>query len=232
MGPRGLITLWGGFLAGLLLTSGCARLGQLAGLPAEGTPAVSLRRPRWVLAENPRYGDVPSEPQYIWVEDDSIPWSLKRLLFGKRAVLAPPEIVGQFGSPPGGGKVSPLQGTPYAVEDRSDRRRGPPAPAGGGAGPTPNATSLPTRGYVVFVDADRVVIDLAVADGLTPGSAVSIRRGKISVVHPVTGELLGELDYEVARVVVVEVRARFSVARIQSLTSGAQIKVGDRVIRP
>jgi hypothetical protein len=46
----------------------------------------------------------------------------------------------------------------------------------------------------------------------------------------VTGELLGELDEEVATARVVETRERFSVAEIESLTPGAQVKVKDRVV--
>jgi hypothetical protein len=46
----------------------------------------------------------------------------------------------------------------------------------------------------------------------------------------VTGEVLGELDDEVATVRVVETRDRFSVAEIQSVAAGAQVQVKDRVV--
>jgi hypothetical protein len=82
---------------------------------------------------------------------------------------------------------------------------------------------------VVYVDTNRIVIDLTAQDGLKPGSLVSLRRDKIPIVHPVTGELLGELDEEVATAKVTEVRDRFSVAEIQTLPPGTQIKVKDRV---
>ena len=49
-----------------------------------------------------------------------------------------------------------------------------------------------------------------------PGTLVSLRRDKIQIIHPVTGELLGELDEEVGTAKVVEVRDRFSVAEIQA----------------
>jgi len=83
---------------------------------------------------------------------------------------------------------------------------------------------------VVFVDTDRVVIDLTAQDGLSPGSVVSLRRDQLPIIHPVTGELLGELDEEVATAKVVEVRERFSVVKIQSITPGSQVKVKDRVV--
>jgi len=50
-------------------------------------------------------------------------------------------------------------------------------------------------------------------------------------VHPVTGELLGELDEEVGTARVTEIRDRFSVAEVQSVAPGAQVQVRDRVIQ-
>ena len=225
--------------AGALLASGCVSVRELAGFPAESTPTVSRQtaETRWVLVKNPRFGSVPSEPEYIWTEEDKIPWTVKRVVFGKRSNLAPPEIVAKYGSPPGGGKISPLQGAPEVVNE-------PPAPGLSRSGPgreartepqprgtvVSSAASLPTRGYVVFVDTDRVVIDLTAQDGLSPGSVVSLRRDQLPIIHPVTGELLGELDEEVATAKVVEVRERFSVVKIQSITPGSQVKVKDRVV--
>jgi hypothetical protein len=88
----------------------------------------------------------------------------------------------------------------------------------------------PHRGYVVYVDTTRVVIDLTAKDGVRPGSIVSVRRDKIAIVHPMTGELLGELDEEVAAGKISEVRDKFSVVEIENLPSGAQVKVKDRVV--
>jgi hypothetical protein len=45
----------------------------------------------------------------------------------------------------------------------------------------------------------------------------------------VTGEVLGELDDEVATARVVETRERMSVAEIQSVAPGGQVQVKDRV---
>jgi hypothetical protein len=83
---------------------------------------------------------------------------------------------------------------------------------------------------VVYVDATRVVIDLTGVDGLRAGSVLSLRRDRIPIVHPVTGELLGELDEEVATARVTEIRDRFSVAEVQSVAPGAQVQVRDRVV--
>jgi hypothetical protein len=92
------------------------------------------------------------------------------------------------------------------------------------------AAEIPKRGYVVHVDTTRIAIDLTSADGLRQGTVVSIRRDKMPIMHPVTGEKLGELDEEVATAKVVELRDRFSLAEIQSVGAGSKIEVRDRVV--
>ena len=107
------------FLAVFSLVGALASCGvsarELVGLPPSSDPSVNIRptEPRWLLIKNPRYGDVPSEPEYIWVEEDKVPTSFKTLIRGKTSVLAPAEVVAKYGPPPGGGKISPLQGVPY-----------------------------------------------------------------------------------------------------------------------
>jgi hypothetical protein len=75
-----------------------------------------------------------------------------------------------------------------------------------------------------------VVIDLTGRDGLQRGALVSVRRDKLPIVHPVTGELLGEIDDEVATARVTEIREKFSIAEIQTLSNGTRIQVKDRVV--
>jgi hypothetical protein len=213
--------------------SGCTSITnfvrEIIGRPGPGDPSISLRttEPRWLLIKNPRFGDVPSEPEYIWVEEDKVPTTVKTLVFGKKSIIAPPEIVAKYGSPPGGGRISPRQGTPYQIAAPA---AAPGAAARGTAASPGPAAPAPPRGYVIFVDTSRIVIDLTGADGLRPGTAVSVRRDRIPIVHPVTGELLGELDEELATGRVMEVREKFSVVEIQSVSPGAEIKVKDRVV--
>ncbi len=221
-----------------LSVSGCGvSLRELVGFPAESTLSVGLRKASqgWLLIKNPRYGDQPSEPEYIWVEEDKIPTTARTLIFGKKSIIAPPEVVAKYGPAPGGGRVSPLQGAPYV----SSEAAAPAAPKpssreakADGTARSPNVAAEVQRpqGYVVFVDTTRVVVDLTAKDGLRPGSLVSLRRERIPIVHPVTGELLGELDEEVATAKVVEVREKFSVAEIQGVSPGTQIKLKDRVV--
>ncbi|HEX9420060.1 MAG TPA: hypothetical protein VGA81_13485, partial [Methylomirabilota bacterium] len=140
---------------------------SLAGLDPKDDPSVTLKsaETRWLLIKNPRFGDVPSEPEYIWVEEDKVPLTVKTLVFGKGSIIAPPEIVAKYSSPPGGGKISPRQGGPYQVAGSQPRASASP-PAGPAAAPAPTVL----QGYVVFVDTTRIVIDLTGRDGIRPGS--------------------------------------------------------------
>src|SRR5262249_56576435 len=89
-----------------------------------------------------RFGDVASEPEYIWVEEDKIPTTMGTLVFGKGSLIASPEIVAKYGSPPGGGRISPRQKMAVAVDPT------PPPPKPGAAGqaappPPPRAPPPP-----------------------------------------------------------------------------------------
>src|SRR5436190_24139437 len=100
-------------LALLLALPGCAGVRQVLGVPSPGDPSVAIKsaETRWLLIKNPRFGDVPSEPEYVWVEEDKIPFTFTGLI-NKNAIIAPPEIVAKYGPPPGGGKISARPGVP------------------------------------------------------------------------------------------------------------------------
>lgn len=207
-------------------------LRELAGMPKNDDPSVEIKaaEPKWLLIKNPRFGDVASEPEFIWVEEDKIPTTMGTLVFGKGSLIAPPEIVAKYGAPPGGGRISPRQKMAVSVEPTPPPAK-PGAAAKAGTQPAAAAPTLPLdRGFVVFVDTSRVVIDLNSKDGIKPGAQVSVRRDKIAIVHPVTGELLGELDEEVATGRVTEVKDKFSVVELSSVSNGNQVKVKDRVV--
>ena len=219
-----------------LAAFGCATAKQVLGVPSAGDPSITIKsaETKWLLIKNPRFGDVPSEPEYVWVEEDKTPASLKTLVFGKSAIIAPPEIVAKYGSPPGGGRISPLQGMPTQTLTAAPPPAQPAVTASGRGGAPPHtngkAPAGPKRGFVVYVDTTRIVIDLTAADGMQPGTLVSLRRDAIPLVHPVTGEMLGELDEEVATVRVTEVREKFSVGDVQTVAPGARIQIKDRVV--
>src|SRR5213593_3183247 len=226
MKPR--LTLW---LALLLALPGCAGVRQVLGVPSPGDPSVTIKsaETRWLLIKNPRFGEVPSEPEYVWVEEDKIPVTFTTLVRGQGAIIAAPEIVAKYGAPPGGGKISPRQRMPTQTVTTPER----PAPRAAPAAPSPTngtAPKGPKKGLVVYVDTTRIVIDLTAADGIRPGTVVSLRRDAIPIVHPVTGEVLGELDEEVATARVTEMRDKFSVADVQTVAAGARIRIKDRVV--
>ena len=210
-----------------LMLAGCATVKQALGVAAPPEPSIEIKsaETRWLLIKNPRFGDVASEPEYVWVEDTKIPTTLTTLVRGKGAIIAPPEIVAKYGPPPGGGKISARQGVPYATSSAAPPARAAGARDGAAAVPEPSK-----RGIVVYVDTTRIVVDLTAADGVRPGALLSLRRDKIPIVHPVTGEVLGELDEEVATARVTETRERFSIADVQTVAPGGQVRIKDRVV--
>src|SRR5438445_9590445 len=115
-GTKHRLTLW---LALVLALSSCSSVRQALGVPSPGDPSVVIKpaETRWLLIKNPRFGDVPSEPEYIWVEEDKVPTTITTLLRGQSAIIAQPEIVAKYGTPPGGGKISPRQGTMYQTAE-------------------------------------------------------------------------------------------------------------------
>ena len=220
---------------------GCSTAKSVIGVPNTGDPSVTIKsaETRWLLIKNPRFGDVASEPEYVWVEEDKTPTTFGTVVFGKGSIIAPPEIVARYGSPPGGGKISPRQNMPTQTAPAPAPAQPAPAVARGtapapaapaGAATNGKAPEGPKRGYVVYVDTTRIVVDLTAADGIRAGTLVSLRRDAIPLVHPVTGEVLGELDEEVGTARITEMRDRFSVADVQTVAPGARIQIKDRVV--
>ncbi len=217
---------------------GLAVLVAVAGCSLGGSRVPGDAEARWVLVSNIRYSAQGSEPEYVWVREEEVPTSLTTVLLGKKAVIAPPHVVPRYAPPPGNGVISPLQGGPYAArpasttaEARGPEPRGSAAAARAPATPTePGAAGVTPRGYVVHIDANRVVIDLTARHGLKRGDIVLLRREKIPIVHPVTGAYLGELDEELGTAEIVELREKFAIAEIREVRPGAEIRVKDRVV--
>ena len=133
----------------VVAVSGCTSVRSVLGIQGPGNPTIELKsaEPRWLLINNPRFGDVRSEPEYIWVEEDKVPTTITTLLRGQSAIIAQPEIVAKYGTPPGGGKISPRQGTMYQTAECSSRRIS--ASTAARSSPTSAATrSLRTRSRV------------------------------------------------------------------------------------
>ena len=134
-----------GLLVVLIAVSGCSSVRQIFGIASPGEPTINLKsaEARWVLIKNPRFGDVRSEPEYVWVEEDKLPTTITTLVRGKSAIIAPPEIVAKYGPPPGGGKISPRQGVAYQTTPTVDpRASGSAAPAPAPSAPAPPAPEI------------------------------------------------------------------------------------------
>ena len=225
-------------LAATLAFTGCTAMTnaarELMGMPPLSDPSVALKpaETRWLLVKNPRFGDIASEPEYIWVEEDKVPTTITTLIRGEKAIIASPEVVARYGTPPGTGKISPRQGIALPTEATA-------SPPAARAAATRTVAAAPTavrgpasvkHGLVLYVDTTRVAVDLTAADGVRPGTLLSLRRDRVPIVHPVTGEVLGDLDEEVATARITEVRDKFSVAELQSVAAGAAIQIKDRAV--
>ena len=224
-------------LTAALVLTGCSMMTNAAremmGMPPLSDPSIALKpaETRWLLVKNPRFGDVASEPEYIWVEEDKVPTTISTLIRGEKAIIASPEVVARYGPPPGTGKISPRQGMALPTESAAAP---PPARAAATrtvAAPTNGrAAAAVKQGLVLYVDTTRVAVDLTAGDGVRPGTLLSLRRDRVPIVHPVTGEVLGDLDEEVATARVTEVRDKFSVAELQNVAPGATVQIKDRVV--
>jgi hypothetical protein len=206
---------------------------ELLGMAPQGDPSVTLKaaETRWLLVKNPRFGDVPSEPEYIWVEESKVPTTITTLIRGEKAIIASPEVVARYGPPPGSGKISPRQGMALPTEAAPPTAARASATRTVPAAPTNGRAVVPVKqGLVLFVDTSRIAVDLTAGDGMRPGTLLSLRRDRIPIVHPVTGEVLGDLDEEVGTARVTEVRDKFSVAELQSVAPGASVQIKDRVV--
>lgn len=91
--------------------------------------------------------------------------------------------------------------------------------------------ALQNKGYVVEVQDKKVFIDLTAQDGIQRGMPLGVYREgtETELKHPVTGEILATLKNELGTIRVWEVSDKFSVAYLESLVKGEEIRVGDRV---
>jgi hypothetical protein len=86
------------------------------------------------------------------------------------------------------------------------------------------------EGVVIRVEGDLLYLDLTEAQRAAPGMEVSVSRPGQEFRHPYTGKVLGVLDRELAVARIVEVRERYSVARIISRRGGdLAVQEQDRV---
>ena len=87
------------------------------------------------------------------------------------------------------------------------------------------------RGSVVAVKGSDLYLSLGGRDKVLKGVKLNVHREGAPFRHPTTGVVLGALEEEIGEVEVVEVRGKFSIARMARLAPGAGLspRVGDSV---
>jgi hypothetical protein len=84
-------------------------------------------------------------------------------------------------------------------------------------------------GVVILARGDEVYLDLA-SDGPVPeGTLLTVYEEGEPFTHPFTGEILGRLERRVATVELMEVREKFSIARLVATSPNGQVAPGQKV---
>lgn len=91
------------------------------------------------------------------------------------------------------------------------------------------ALFTPMEGYVVSVESERVLLDLAKGESLQVGQVLEVVRKGAVYRHPLNYTVLGEAEEMVGRVEVREVAEKLSIARLVETANGATVRPGDRV---
>ncbi len=84
-------------------------------------------------------------------------------------------------------------------------------------------------GRVIGLEGPRVILDVGADRKVAPGLEMQVFREGEEFKHPYTGQVLGKLDRDVARVRVLEVQPGFSAAEVIQQAEGTMIQQGDQV---
>jgi hypothetical protein len=201
----------------------------------------------YILTKNPKYspagggpGIGPPEPEYIWVKRQDAPFTADAFISRKTPEASAAEAKKFEASrpPEAAEKPRPDQRfflSPEELKEQQARQGQAAAPPG--AAPRraasrpadPGLQLRPSYGYVVLVQGKRIYTDLAEPSGVAAGNTLIVYREGEELKHPVSGAPLGRADEEIARVKVVEVGEKTSIAEIVSVAEGAQIHTSDKV---
>jgi hypothetical protein len=92
------------------------------------------------------------------------------------------------------------------------------------------AGAFPTvSGRVIGLEGPRVILDLGATQKVAPGLELQVYREGQEFKHPYTGQVLGKLDRDVARIRILEVQPGFSVAEVIQQAEGTMVQQGDQV---
>ena len=84
-------------------------------------------------------------------------------------------------------------------------------------------------GQVIGLERERILLDLGAKDQVIPGLELQVYREGQDFKHPYTGQVLGRLDRDVARVRILEVQPSFAVAEVIQQAEGTLVQQGDKV---
>ncbi len=84
-------------------------------------------------------------------------------------------------------------------------------------------------GYVINIDVGRLTLDIGSQNGLRKGMKCHVYREGDSIVHPVSGKVIGKTIDQIAEIQVVDVYDSYSVAKVTK-SKMDQIRNLDRVI--
>ncbi len=85
------------------------------------------------------------------------------------------------------------------------------------------------NGQVIGLERERILLDLGAKDQVIPGLELQVYREGQDFKHPYTGQVLGRLDRDVARVRILEVQPNFAVAEVIQQAEGTLVQQGDKV---
>ena len=96
----------------------------------------------------------------------------------------------------------------------------------------PDAAGARRQHYVISVKGKEVTIDAGRRDGVTPGAVLDVFRSVEPVVHPVTGEVMGEAPIVVGAIKIARASEKYAIARVVKWEPKARIRMLDRIWIP
>ena len=85
------------------------------------------------------------------------------------------------------------------------------------------------NGYIINIRGDKYTLDIGLKDGLKKGMKCTVYREGESIVHPVSGEVLGKIIDELCEIQITDIYDGYSIAKITKDKGGMPRKL-DKVV--
>jgi len=89
---------------------------------------------------------------------------------------------------------------------------------------------FPLEGIIIKKRAKDVILDIGSGAGASKGMKFKVYKDGQPIKHPVTGDILGMEKIDIGFVKITKVQKKLSFARVEKLTAGQKIAVGQRVV--